>query len=90
MGKSKFYDSTATQEIEKEAEEEDKGSFFAGGPGAEEERASSAEASPGPVKRTSADSTFTQGPDTIPDQGMNDLVKTISTFGIIKWDLVTS
>ena len=82
MGKSKFYDSTATQEIEKEAEE-DEGSFFAGGPGAEEEeeRASSAEASPGPVKRTSADSTFTQGPDTIPDKGMNDLVKAISTFG---------
>ena len=83
MGKSKFYDLTATQEIEKEAEEEDEGSFFAGGPGAEEEeeRASSAEASPGPVKRTSADSTFFQGPDTIPDKGMNDLVKAISTFG---------
>ena len=75
MGKSKFYDLTATQEIEKETgeEEDEEGSFFAGGPGAEEERASSAEASPGPVKRTSADSTFTQGPDTIPGKGMNDL-----------------
>ena len=64
VGKSKFYDLTATQEIEKEVgslkgdEEslnEDEGSFFAGGPGAKEEIASSAEASPGPVKRVSAD-----------------------------------
>ena len=52
IGKSKFYDLT-TQEIEK-----DERSFFVGGPGAEEEIAaapSAEEASPGPVKRTTAD-----------------------------------
>ena len=74
VGKSKFYDLTATQEIEKE-EDHEKGSFFAGGPGAEEEEiASSAdEASPGPVKRTSADSAaFKQrGPDIAAEPGMS-------------------
>ena len=57
IGKSKFYDLT-TQEIEK-----DEGSFFVGGPGAEEEIAAapSAEASPGPVKRTTADLSYEHG-----------------------------
>ena len=70
VGKSKFYDLTATQEIEKE-EDHEKGSFFAGGPGAEEV-ASSAEASPGPVKRESADidTAFEREPEIAAEQGM--------------------
>ena len=141
VGKSKFYDLTATQEIEKEAwlpdgysrifrsyvfgssgfsfrtmaplrytakfgslpflglcphpstlaqskerkgsnfaiwqpckkEEDEDGSFFARGPGAEEEiAASSADASPGPVKRASADinTAFGRRPETAPEPGM--------------------
>ena len=61
VGKSKFYDLT-TQEIEK-----DERSFFVGGPGAEEEIAAAApsaeEASPGPVKRTTADVSPEHGPE---------------------------
>ena len=69
------------QPCEKEQDEE--GSFFAGGPGAEGEEiaASSAEASPGPVKRANGDIAFGRGPEIAEELGMIWLRQFYFNFG---------